>query len=144
MKKISLLLITITIVGLLSSCGNTLFNAGGIYVDEITAINLPEDGDYALAGAFFEESWSNTYNTQTSSDGTVTWTFDPAIEVAVGNGTFKIVKSGTWSFAVEGSFKDPHDNADIYNVSDLTIDGDTYSVEWDASQTVDEGLTVSK
>ncbi|KGE73157.1 hypothetical protein [Spirochaeta lutea] len=144
MKKALYFILLAAAVLMLGSCGNTLHNASGVFITKITAVNLPEDGTYALAGGFFESSWDNTNLATASSDATVTWEFETPIEVKPGNSEFKIVQSGTWKFAALGTFKDPHDNANVFDAQDITMDGGNWELTWDAEKDVDEGLMAAK
>lgn len=144
MKKTVILVLIAMAAIMLSSCGNTLFNAGGVYVTEIHAINLPNDGDFALAGAWFPSAWTNTNDTMTASGGEITWTFATPIKVAVGNGDFKIVQSGTWLMAIEGGLHDPYGNANVFNFDGIFLDDGNWVLTWDASKTLDDGMTASK
>lgn len=149
MKKISLILLTLTLFAMLTSCDNSLFNASGISVSKITIENLPEDGNYALAGAFLMDpdkeggpgNWSNTYLGKASENGTVTWTFTTPLEVKVGSGEFKIVKSGSWDTPELSAFNGSAGNGDIFKGTDVAIDGGTYEITWDATKAIDECIT---
>ncbi len=144
MKKTVLVIAVLMAAVLLGSCGNTLFNASGVFITELTVENLPAEGEYALAGSFFEEEWTNTYLATQSVEGSVTWEFDPALEVPVGDSEFKIVQSGTWNFAVEGGFRDPHGNANVFDAEGLTIDGGEWVITFDATKTESEAMTAVK
>lgn len=144
MKKSVVLFMVIFAALILGGCGNTLHNASGVFITKITANNLPEEGTYALAGGFFDLSWDNTNLGTASSNATVVWEFDPAIEVKPGNSSFKVVQSGTWKFAVLGTFKDPHDNADVFNAADISMDGGNWELTWDATKDIDDGLSAVK
>lgn len=147
MKKTIGIILAVLVVIAVASCSNTLHNAGSIYVSEITAINLPSDGDYALAGAFFENSWDNTNNTKSSTDLSITWEFDPALEVKIGDGEdqFKVVNSGTWNAAVNGGLEDTgNDNPEVFNAEGVSIDSGTYVITYDASKPIEEVLSGEK
>ncbi len=131
----------------LSTIGTTLWetiNAGGIFISAIEVINLPENGTYALTGEFFETPWVNDSLSMDSIDLGITWTFAQPIPVAIGNGNFLILESGTFNIAANGGLSDQFSDANIFYIVGLVVDAGVYKIVYDASKNYFYGLSAVK
>lgn len=157
MKKGIIFAALIVLILAVSGCGNVLHNAGGVQMAKLTAVNLPEDGTYAIRGQVmgFEDTLEEdadfiaTYVVE-SSDGTAEWTFDPAVEFPLDQGNFKIyrIAAGEWWQNVpwNSDFADTGfgNEVNIFDAEGITVDGAAWNIEWDASKEWEEVLTATK
>ena len=160
MKKTFLVFAVLIMAIILGACTNDLHNAGGLSLARVEAINLPEDGDYAIIGAWALNEWNTPDPTThaeditTASGGAATWSFTTPREIPFGSDGFKIYSVTSLGGGADWWNHVPADNtlqdvgsgnAEVLSADGAVVDGaDNWVLTWDASQSFDSVLSMEK